>query len=90
MSKKKTTPVTQDEFEAELQSVVEVPTEKTVHNPTTPLLGIIKTDTGYSVVKILIDPKTLVTSPAEIISQAENKWEANEQFKINVIKQGIM
>lgn len=80
-------PQTNDEFEAALKS--EVP-EKAQFNPDTPVLGIVKTDTGFAVVKVMVDSKTLVTGQAELITTAENKWEANEQFKINVIKLGII
>ncbi len=77
-------PASNEDFEAALKSEVKT------SNPDTPLLGIIKTDTGYALVKILVDAKTLETGDAEIIDTAENKWEANEKFKINVIKQGIL
>lgn len=84
MTKKKTTaPVSQEDFEAELQSVTAT--------FDTPMLGISKrAEGGYNLVKVLIDAKTLEASEVEIIDTAESKWEANEKFKINVIKQGIL
>lgn len=85
--KKQEAPVSQEDFEAELQSAVP---EKKQFNPDTPLVGIAKTETGYALVKIMIDSKSLVAGAPEIIDTAENKWEANEKFKINVIKSGIL
>ena len=88
MAKKKTeAPVSQEDFEAELQSVVP---EKKQFNPDTALVGIAKTETGYSLVKVMLDSKSLVTGAPEIIDTAESKWEANEKFKIHVIKSGIL
>jgi hypothetical protein len=88
MAKKKATaPVAQDEFEAELQS-------KTItleaFNPDTPLVGIAKTEKGFLLLKVMVDSKTLETGEVEVIDTAENKWEANEKFKINVVKTGIL
>lgn len=85
MTKKKSTPVTQDEFEAELQSVVPV---AVVYDTVT--LGVAKTATGYNILKVSVDSKGLEAGQVEILDTAESKWEANEKFKINVIKQGIL
>lgn len=85
--KKKTEVVSQDEFEAALKSEV---VEKPVFNPDTTLLGIAKTDTGFVVLKVRVDSKTGVSSNAETLDTAENKWEANEKFKIRAIKEGVL
>lgn len=82
MSKKKEALASQDEFEAELKSevpVLDVPT-----------IGIVKTDTGYAVVKVLISGKDLTGDNIQVLETADNKFEANEKFKINVIKLGII
>jgi hypothetical protein len=72
----------QDDFEAELKSEVQVFDSLA--------LGIIKTGTGYAIIKVPIDTKNLEAGALEILDTAENKWEANEKFKITVIKQGVM
>ena len=82
MAKKKEVQ-SQDDFEAELQSTPKV--------FDTPMLGISKkSDGGYNIVKVMIDARTLETTEVEVLETAETKWEANEKFKINVIKQGIL
>lgn len=83
MAKKRTTgPVSQDEFEAELQSTPQVFDTVT--------LGIAKTASGYNILKVSVDSKGLEAGEVEVLDTAESKWEANEKFKINVIKQGIL
>lgn len=84
MSKKQPTkaPETNDEFEAALKS------EPKVFDTVT--LGIAKTKDGYSIVKTYVNANSLEAGSVEILDTAENKWEANEKFKINVIKQGIL
>lgn len=84
MAKKiKTESLSNEDFESQLKG------EPAVFD--TPMLGISKrTEGGYNIVKVLIDAKTLEASEIEVLETAENKWEANEKFKINVIKQGIL
>jgi len=90
MSKnKKEVAVHSDEtFEAALKSE---PVAKVEHNFTIPTLGIFKNkEGGYKVVKLLVDPDTLIAGPAEVLGVVDSKWEANEMFKINVVRQGIL
>lgn len=80
--KTKTEVVSSDDFEAALKS------EPQVFDSVT--LGVVKTDIGYSIIKVLIDSKTLETGEVEVIDTAESKAEANEKFKINVIRLKVM
>ena len=83
MAKKKSGPVSQDAFEAELQSAPQVFDTVT--------LGISPRDGGgYNIVKVSVDSKGLEAGEVEVLDTAEGKWEANEKFKIHVIKQGIL
>lgn len=86
MSKKpvtKSAEVSQEDFEAELKS------EPKVFD--TPVLGIVKTTDGlYKIVKVMISAKTMEAGEPEILDTAESKSEANEKFKINVVRQGIL
>jgi hypothetical protein len=82
MAKKIKAPVSQDEFEAELQSTPQVFDTVTI--------GIAKTDSGYSILKVSVDSKGLEAGEVEVLDTAEGKWEANEKFKIHVIKQGVL
>lgn len=79
---KKKAPVTQDGFEAELKG------EPQVFDAVT--IGIAKTATGYSILKVTVDSKGLEAGEVEVLDTAENKGEANEKFKIHVVKQGIL
>jgi hypothetical protein len=76
-------PQTNDAFEAALKS------EPVVYNVVT--LGISpRVDGGYNIIKIPVDSKGLTTGEVEILDTAENKWEANEKFKISVVKLGVI
>lgn len=80
---KKNKPQTQDDFESALQSTPQVFDSVT--------LGIApRKEGGYNIVKISLDPRGLEAGEVEIIDTAEGKFEANEKFKINVIKLGIL
>lgn len=83
-TKKTKAPVvqSQDDFEAELQSTPKVYDTIT--------LGIAKTEKGFNILKVSVDSKGLEAGEVEILDTAESKWEANEKFKIAVIKQGIL
>lgn len=80
--KKKTEVISQDEFEAALKS------EPQVFDAVT--LGIVKTETGYSILKVSVDSKGLEAGEVEVIDTADSRAEANEKFKINVIKLRVM
>lgn len=76
-------PVSQEDFEAELKS------EPKVYDVIT--LGISnRADGGFNLLRVKVDSKGLEAGEVEIIDTAENKWEANEKFKIAVIKQGVL
>ena len=79
MSKKKDT---QQDFEAELKGDPQVFDTVTI--------GIAKTATGYSILKVSVDSKGLEAGGVEVLDTADGKAEANEKFKINVVKQGIL
>lgn len=79
MSKKKDT---QQDFEAELKG------EPQVFDTVT--IGIAKTAVGYSILKVSVDSKGLEAGEVVVLDTAESKAEANEKFKINVVKQGIL
>ena len=53
-------------------------------------LSIIKKDGKFLIVKVEINSETLSTGQLTIVDTAENKFEANEKFKINVVKFGII
>lgn len=75
--------VSADDFEAALKSEAQVFDSVTI--------GIApRKEGGYNVVKISLDSKGLEAGDVEVIATAETKWEANEMFKINVIKLGVM
>lgn len=84
MAPKKTpAPQSNDDFEAALKS------EPVVFNSLT--LGISpRVDGGYNIIKIPVDSKGLTLGEAEIIDTAESKWEANEKFKIQAIRLGVL
>lgn len=84
MSKTKVkTALTQDEFEAELQS------EPLVFNSCA--VGISpRSDGGYNIIKVPVDSKGLRTGEVVVLDTAEGKAEANEKFKIYVIRTGIL
>ena len=83
MAKTKTTPIaTQSDFESELKS------EPQVFDAVT--IGIAKTPAGYSILKVTVDSKGLEAGEVEVLDTADSKVEANEKFKINVIRQGIL
>lgn len=79
MAKKKDT---QQDFEAELKG------EPQVFDTVT--IGIAKTATGYSILKVSVDSKGLEAGEVIVLDTAEGKAEANEKFKIAVVKQGIL
>lgn len=82
MAKKKQD-ISQDEFEAELKS--EVPVFDSV------LLGISpRKEGGFNITKATLDSKSLEIGEVTILDTAESKFEANEKFKINVIRQGVL
>lgn len=83
MSPKSKKPITNDDFESALKG------EPQVFDSIT--LGIApRKEGGFNIVKISLDSKGLEAGEVEVIDTAESKWEANEKFKINVIKQRIM
>lgn len=81
MAKKKEVQ-TQDGFEAELKG------EPKVFDAVT--IGISKTATGFNIIKVTVDSKGLEAGEVEVLDTAESKVEANEKFKINVVRQGIL
>lgn len=91
MSKSKSKVTAQDDFEAELQS--ETPAKKVEEkklNFDAVSIAILKSETGYNIVKVPIDSVNLVAGKLEVIDVATGKLEANEKFKINVVKHGIL
>lgn len=83
MSKKTSAPISQEDFEAELQSVRQVFDAVTV--------GIApKVGGGFNILKVSVDSKGLEAGVVEVIDTAEHKAEANEKFKINVVKLGVL
>lgn len=83
MAKKKSDTISNEDFEAELQSAVPV--------LDCPLIGIAKNAAGgFNIVRVKIDAKTLDVGEVEVLESADSKFEANEKFKINVVKQGIL
>lgn len=84
MSKKQTK--TQDDFESELKSeVAKVEASyDSIAITITPKLG------GWNIVKITLDPKTLELGQATIVDTAESKDEANEKFKIAVVRNKVI
>lgn len=84
MAKTKTiAPISQEDFEAELQSTPQVFDSV--------LLGISpRKEGGYNITKATLDSKSLEIGEVVVLDTAETKWEANEKFKINVIKQGVI
>lgn len=85
MSKKAvvTTQMTQDDFEAELQS------KSAVFDQAAITIVKIK-DRDFKIVKIPIDSTTLEVGKAEVVDTAEGKSEAVEKFKIAVARSGII
>ena len=84
MAKKKASvPVSQEDFEAELLGEPQV--FDSVAVGITP-----RKEGGFNIIKVLVDSKGLESGDVEILDTAENKWEANEKFKIYVIKQGVL
>lgn len=82
MTVKKKAVVTDDGFEAELKG------EPQVFDTIT--IGMAKTPTGYSILKVSVDSKGLEAGEVTVLDTAESKGEANEKFKIHVVKQGIL
>lgn len=83
MSKKPNKPQSQDDFESELKSEVQVFDQLAV--------TIVKiADRQFKIVKIPIDSKTLELGELEVIDTAESKPEAVEKFKIAVARNGII
>lgn len=75
--------VTSDaDFEAELKGEVQVFDTVTI--------GIAKTATGFSILKVSVDSKGLEAGEVEVLATAESKVEANEKFKIHVVRQGVL
>ena len=83
MTKKTKVPVSQEDFEAELQSTPKVFDVVT--------LGISpKEGGGFNIIKVLVTSKGLEAGNVEVLDTAEDKFEAIEKFKINVVKQGVL
>jgi hypothetical protein len=90
-SKTKKSESSQDDFEAELQS--EAPVKKAEEpklNFDSVAITIVKSSTGFNIVKVPLDSINLVAGTIEVIDVAGDKLEANEKFKINVVKHGIL
>ena len=72
-----------DDFESELKS--EVQTFDAI------AVGSIKqTDGTYKIIKVAIDSKNLEAGTIEVLDTAEFRAEANEKFKINVVRLGVI
>lgn len=84
MSKKiKPVPANQEDFEAALKS------EPQVFDGVA--LSIAKnTEGGFNIVKITFDPKGLEAGEVKVLDTADNRTEANEKFKIHVVKERII
>ncbi len=83
MSKTKPKVISQDDFEAQLQSTPQVFDAVT--------LGIsAKKDGGFNIIQTKVDSKTLEAGEVTVIDTAENKLEAVEKFKINVVRLGVI
>jgi len=73
----------QDDFEAELKGEPE--------NFDAVAISIIKySNSQYKVVSIPIDSKTLKVGELEVLHEVTNRPEAVEQFKISVVRNGII
>lgn len=80
---KEQTTLTNDEFEEALKS------EPQVFDSLT--MGIVpRKEGGFNIIKISVDSNGLEAGEVEVIDTAENKAEANEKFKINVVRLGIL
>jgi hypothetical protein len=82
VKKTKTEVVSNDDFESALKS------EPQVFDSLT--LGIVRTATGFNIVKVPVDSKGLQAGELEVIDTADSRSEATEKFKINVVRLGII
>lgn len=49
-----------------------------------------KAEGGYNIVKVALDSKSLEAGEVTLIDAADNKYEAIEKFKLNVVREGII
>lgn len=83
MNKPKNKVVSSDEFESALKSEVQVFDSVAV--------GILpRKEGGYNIIKVTVDSKGLEAGEVLVLDTAESRYEANEKFKIYVVKQGVI
>ena len=49
-----------------------------------------KADGAFLILKVEVDSEKLVAGAVTVLDTATNKFEANEKFKLNVVKHGII